>query len=118
MVEIDKTIYETFDDKCNTIRCRVCNKHIVKSYHKKHEEQKCHLNNIFINKYYNDDKLEELSKRVFEYNKLKTQANIMKKYIVKDLDEYREQNKPTENDYNSFVQQCKVNALVEELDML
>ena len=115
MVEIDESIYDQLLGQ--RLRCKVCNSIIVMSYHKKHVEQKCHLNKMAcFNK--NDDKLEELSKRVYDYNKLKNQANIMKKYIVKDLDEYREQNKPTENDYNSFVQQCKVNALVEELDML
>lgn len=115
MSKFDAEVYDQLLGQ--RLRCKVCNSIIVMSYHKKHVEQKCHLNKMAsFNK--NDDKLEEFSRRVYDYNKLKNQANIMKKYIVKDLDEYREQNKPTENDYNSFVQQCKVNSLVEELGMI
>ena len=120
MVEIDKTIYETFDDKCNTIRCRVCNKHIVKSYHLKHQQFDSHLKKLesFNNEKNNDFLLEDISKRCYEYDRLRSQTNIFRKYLVKDLDEYREKHLSNENDYKAYQQRCKVNSLVEQLGMI
>lgn len=90
MTEFDKNIYQECIGNVYLL-CKVCNKQIVKSYHKKHINSRSHIVKVNDFKYINfiDEKLDSLQKRTCEYEILKNQANSIKRMLLDDIEEYQ-----------------------------